>query len=154
MLKKITDFNYKFLSYAVVICLFSMFFLVVFQVFLRFVLQTGFGWTEEVSRYLMIWAVFLGGALAFKKGAHVSMDLITSKLKGNKSRILKIFSLFLVLIFLVILGKESVYLITRMRQLTPALQISYKIIYAVIPISCYFMILQVSSDLFENIKNK
>lgn len=146
MFKKIADFNSKIITIGVILCLSGMFFLVVLQVILRF-MKTGFGWNEEVARYLMIWAAFLGGTLAFRQGSHVGMDIIANRLKGNKARIVNIINLFLVIIFLFILGKESYLLILKLRQLTPALRIPYKYIYSIIPISCILMIIQALSDL-------
>ena len=45
-------------------------------VFSRFVLHLGIPFTEELGRYLMIWAGYLGCVLALKEGSHISITAV------------------------------------------------------------------------------
>jgi TRAP-type C4-dicarboxylate transport system permease small subunit len=47
-----------------------------FQIFLRFVFNTPLTWTEEVDRYLFVWSVYLGSALAVAKKAHIRVTIL------------------------------------------------------------------------------
>jgi TRAP-type C4-dicarboxylate transport system permease small subunit len=47
-----------------------------FQIFTRFVLQQPAEWTEVLTRFSLIWMVFLGIPLAFRLGAMVSVDVL------------------------------------------------------------------------------
>ena len=50
---------------------------VLFQgVVLRYLFNYAFPWTEEVVRYSIVWLVFLGGSIAARRGAHISMDIL------------------------------------------------------------------------------
>ncbi len=49
---------------VMVICLFL-------QVAMRIAVGSSLAWTEELSRYSFLWAVYVGAALAVKKGGHV-----------------------------------------------------------------------------------
>jgi C4-dicarboxylate transporter DctQ subunit len=50
--------------------------LVVFiQVVLRF-FEGGFPWAEELARYLMIWAGFLGASIATRQRRHLKIDIL------------------------------------------------------------------------------
>src|SRR5690625_244243 len=65
-----------------------------FQVLIRFVfpylgIQLNFPWTEELARYLMIWSVFLGGALATRRGQLLAVDAIVFALPSLPGRIVK-----------------------------------------------------------------
>ena len=42
-------------------------------VFSRYVLQATFQWYDEVARLCFIWIVFLGAAVAVKRGMHFRM---------------------------------------------------------------------------------
>ncbi|WP_339226970.1 TRAP transporter small permease [Oceanobacillus sp. FSL K6-2867] len=62
--------------------LFILFFIVVIlQVFFRFVLNMPLTWSEEASRYLNLWSVLLGAALAVKYKDHLRVDLIDGLVK-------------------------------------------------------------------------
>ena len=39
-------------------------------------------WTEEVSRVLMIWLAYLGCAAATRRGIHIGVDAVMSRLSG------------------------------------------------------------------------
>lgn len=47
-----------------------------FQVVARFVLQIPAEWTEVLTRFSLIWMVFLGIPMAFRQGAMVSVDVL------------------------------------------------------------------------------
>ena len=57
--------------------LFILFFsTVIMQVFFRYVLSAPLTWSEEAARYLNVWAVLLGAALAVLRKDHLRVDLI------------------------------------------------------------------------------
>ena len=49
--------------------------IVLFGVLNRFIFKIPLSWTEEVSRYLMIWVSMLGAAVAVRAGTHVGVSL-------------------------------------------------------------------------------
>lgn len=136
MLRRIIDFvNYVVTGIAMVF-LVVMTFLVVLQVFSRVIIGYSFAWTEEVVRFLLIWVTFLGAAVAFKYGAHISIDLLFNKLpvhlrKAAQWGITIICASFFMM--LIVKGGQIVGL--TMVQLSPTLQIPMGYIYMVIPFS-------------------
>jgi len=48
------------------------------QVVMRFVFSTGFAWSEELSRYLLIWLIFISASLAAQYEQHIRVDLVLS----------------------------------------------------------------------------
>lgn len=46
------------------------------QVFTRYVLDDPLRWTQEISRLLLVWAVFLGAAAATERNAHIKVDFL------------------------------------------------------------------------------
>jgi hypothetical protein len=49
-------------------------FLLFVNVVLRYVFGYGISWAEEVTRYTMLWTVFVGAGVIAREGTHVSMD--------------------------------------------------------------------------------
>jgi len=50
------------------------------QVFNRFVLNRSLSWSEEFQIFAHIWIVFLAIPIAYRRGAHLSMDSLRAKL--------------------------------------------------------------------------
>ncbi len=91
------------------LCLASVFALVIAQVTSRFLLNFSLAAASELSIFAMIWAVFLGGAVAFRSGQHIAMDVVRTRLpKGlEKAADILIFCcLVLFLCLLVVKGYE------------------------------------------------
>jgi TRAP-type C4-dicarboxylate transport system permease small subunit len=62
--------------------------LVVFaNVFMRYVLNTGLTWSDEVSVDLFVWFIFLGGILAALDGLHLKVDVLTNRLSPKLQRL-------------------------------------------------------------------
>ena len=53
------------------------------QVLARFVFSEPSTWTEELMRRLLVWCVMLGIAVAFRRGALVSVDLMLRTARGR-----------------------------------------------------------------------
>lgn len=49
-------------------------FLLVFNVVLRYVFHSGISWAEEMTRYTLLWTVFVGAGVVAREGTHVSME--------------------------------------------------------------------------------
>lgn len=43
-------------------------------------------WTEELSRLLFVWVVWLGAAAGSARGAHIRFDLVVNRLPGRTAR--------------------------------------------------------------------
>jgi len=65
----------KYISRVASVALAASVVLVSFQIFLRFVFNTPLTWTEEVDRYLFVWSVYLGSAVAVAKKAHIRVTI-------------------------------------------------------------------------------
>ena len=47
------------------------------QVVCRYVLKSSLPWSEELSRYLLVWTSFIGGAYGVRLGAHIGVEAFT-----------------------------------------------------------------------------
>lgn len=107
--------------------LIAMTFFAIVQVITRYVLEISYPWLEEAIRYLMIFTVFVGSAVAIYQKSHLNVDLFDHILKSSKARYLEAFRLFAVVLFSIIFGVFSSQFLVQLiqsGQVTPALQIS------------------------------
>ena len=72
-----------FIEKVLVLILSAMVLNVLYQIFTRYFTSNPSSFTDELSRFLMIWLGVLGAAYVSGKKKHVSINLLQSKL-GNK----------------------------------------------------------------------
>ncbi len=53
------------------------------NVIARYFFATSFAWSEELSRYIVVWITFLGISSCARHDAHVKVDLLSNILKGK-----------------------------------------------------------------------
>lgn len=83
VLSRLTFWVTKVLELAIVACLAVMGVLVFGNVVLRYVFSTGIAWSEELSRLLFVWLIFLGAILASRQHAHIGFDTLVRKLPAK-----------------------------------------------------------------------
>ena len=59
--------------------------LVAAQVLLRYVFNHSIFWSEELSRFLLVWLTFLGASVVYYRGAHACVDFLYTRF-GPQSR--------------------------------------------------------------------
>ncbi|MEN8765125.1 MAG: TRAP transporter small permease [Wenyingzhuangia sp.] len=126
---------------------------VLWQVFSRFVLASPSSFTDELSRYLMIWVGILGAAYVSGRNMHVAIDVVPLKTGPATQKKLRIFVFLLVIIFalaaMVVGGSRLVYISFTLGQTSPALQIPLAFVYAVIPVSGILIVYYKITDLLS-----
>ena len=127
--------------------------LVLVTVFFRYVLSIGIGWSDEVARYLNIWAALLGASIAFKYGDHVGVEFFRNFLPGKASRIFKFLINILILVFLFVAEYYCYTYFMRSRSVTPSLQIPYRWIQLSLLIGLSIMSFHLLSFLFTDLHN-
>lgn len=73
----------------------------------RYILGSSLPWSEELLRFLFVWIVFIGAALAYKKDELVELTLVTDLAKGKLALFLELFRHFLSCFFIVIVSYQS-----------------------------------------------
>jgi len=116
---------------------------VTWQVISRWILKNPSSVTEELARFIMIWIGFIGSAYAYKKYAHLGLDVLTSKLEGSRRRaaewVAELLCIFFAGAIMVYGGFNVVALTLELNQISPALQVKMGYVYAIIPISGAFI---------------
>lgn len=87
--------------------------LIVFaQVIMRKVFNDSLAWSEELTRYIFIWQIWLGVSIAQRDKQHIKVELLKSLVKNEKViSVVDIFAMLVLIafnVFLVINGSELV----------------------------------------------
>jgi TRAP-type C4-dicarboxylate transport system permease small subunit len=129
--------------------------LVVFSnVVARYFLNFSLAWAEETARFLFIWLSFLGAVLANAYSEHMNFDLLVNRSPKKLGQLLQIIAYLIILsvLFLVIQGGITI-VIGNWEWLTPALEISYGLVYSIVPVCCVLLALQFLVRLFRIIQS-
>lgn len=129
---------------------------VVWQVFSRYVLNSPSTFTDELSRFLLIWVSLLGAAYYSGKNVHIAFTIFPSWLGPSNRKRLNILIHTIVIIFVlcvfVIGGGMLVFYTFTYLQLTPSLQLPMAVVYSIGPISGLLIIYYKLSDILELFK--
>jgi len=107
---------------------------------------------DELSRYLMIWVVLLGGALLVRDNGHIRVDFIVTIVPSWARRSLLVLADVLSLVFLVALTATSFLTTLEMRtQQTITLDVPVALFYAALPVGGALMTILVTLDLVRRI---
>jgi len=79
-MKKIDKYLDYFETGSFIVLLSIMTFVVFIQVICRYILKASLPWSEEVSRYCMIYTTFIGVGAGLKAGTHTGVDALVTVL--------------------------------------------------------------------------
>ncbi len=114
------------------------------QIASRAVLGSSFPWTEEAARFLMIWVIYLGAGIAFKYGAHISIESFVPKFPLGLQKLAYVLIGLIAVSFFVILFFTGLEISSKtMVQRSPALGLPMGYVYYVMPISAVLQLLNI-----------
>ena len=110
------------------------------EVFARYVLQSGQFWAEEFCLVAMMWAALLGAAACLWTDSHVRVTIILSLFPAKLRMWILTLTDAIVLWFVFMIFKEGLFLIERtMGGQMSALRIPIGVTYYVLPLSAVLM---------------
>jgi len=114
-----------------------------YQVGTRFILEQPSDWSEVLTRFLIIWSVFLGLSATIRGGALLSVDLLYRTVAGTPYlRLLRALIGLSTLGFLIVMLWQGITIVQRVRfQNLAGLEISISWAYAAIPVGAAFALL-------------
>ncbi|WP_282026438.1 TRAP transporter small permease [Limimaricola cinnabarinus] len=108
--------------------------LITWQVIARFVIGSPLTFSEEVSRFAMIWMTMLGAAYAYRYGTLISVDVFTDIAGPRMTRVLRIGIALLSLAFAYVLLTQGFSITMRVAgQTAPSTRVSMAWLYAAVP---------------------
>jgi len=107
-------------------------------------------WSEEVTRYLLVYLTFFGASSVYKKSGHISVLVVQHLLPPKLQKFVSIFVIILCGIFFSIATFYGLkYMGLQGSQLSAALRIPMKYLYMSIPIGFSIMILHSVDNLIN-----
>ena len=115
------------------------------QIFFRYVLHIGLSWSEEISRFVFVWFVYISASLAAQRGSHIRVTLF-ARLLPVPDRFVFLLADLVWVIFNAFVVAAGVMLVTRTLKYpvySTLLFIPLAYIYLVIPLAHALMILRI-----------
>lgn len=134
-MRRVVDILSEINKYIISALLAAMTIVVVVSITMRYVFNRAPSWSEEVTKYIFIYLIFLAAAQGVRYQVHVRIDTLERRLNGIPKKALRATINGLLLLFLVVLTVYGFKLVgATMRQASPALGIPMGVAYLAIPI--------------------
>ena len=109
-------------------------------------------WSEEMSRYLLVWGTFFGATLAYKRGNHIAVTFVIDFFPTKLRVWFNILTYLLSLAFCYIVVQQGLSMIQmQVFQVSPALQLPMKYVYWSIPVSFGIMIIHTFAGIADEL---
>jgi TRAP-type C4-dicarboxylate transport system permease small subunit len=123
------------LDWCVVLCGALLSLLVFGNVLSRFVFNADVAWSGELASLILVWATFLGGAAAVRRGAHMRVGELVEALSGRVRAAAECLVLLAVMATLGIVAWYGVLLVERTwHQQTTVLYLPVGLLYLAMPV--------------------
>jgi len=116
---------------------------IVWQVVSRYVFNSPSEFTDELSRYLLIWVGILGASYVTGTRGHIAIDFFMEKYFSSRKKQNEYFIQASILVFaiavLIVGGIRLVYITLTLGQISAALQIPLGYVYMVLPLGGFII---------------
>jgi TRAP-type C4-dicarboxylate transport system permease small subunit len=137
---KIFDVVGKLTDYLLIALMVMLLSVVTLGMVTRYVFPGLFVWTDELTRFTLVWVTFIGAAAALRRRMHLGVDIVVNLFKPRLRAFLRLLSQLMFIFFILFMLVSSVGLIRlTYNQLSPALRISIALAYSVMPIGVLCM---------------
>lgn len=125
------------------------------QVLIRFVFKYPLPWTEEIARIAFVYCVFIGATIAVRQNSHLHVDALLVVLPKKVASALVFLGMLLVGVFLVFVTWQGIVLVRATGvQMTPVMQVPFKHLYLILPISGALMLLFLVANMLALLRGK
>lgn len=126
----------------------GMFLCVLAQVVFRYFLGDPLVWSDELGRYLFVWASFLGWIIAARRRSHLSIDMAAARLGPRGKAAFRAFGALAAVAFAAILAWYGWQIARRNLDVeTTTLFFSMGAVYAIVPLAAIAVGLYALADL-------
>ena len=127
----------------------------VLQIVARFILMVSIPWTDELARYLMIWASFVGLGVAYRKRELICVAFFREKLPPHLLKVALLVSDLLCSVFAIVIMIYGFKLsLLNAGQVSPSMRVSLGIVYAIIPFGCLLFLLFAFESVFSYFRER
>jgi TRAP-type C4-dicarboxylate transport system permease small subunit len=130
------------------ILLVGMVLLISANVFMRYVLNSGIFWAEEISLVMAVWFSFIAMALGVRKNLHISIHLFRNP-PGWLDKVFNVLTAVAELLLGYVLLRYGVILVQfTSRSIMPATELPSSVLYLILPFSAVLILYEAVTDLF------
>ena len=127
---------------AVVVLMLGVMSIVVFAQVVFRIVHLSIPWSEELSKYLLIWSTFLGSALCIRRKSLVGLEFFLNSMTKRNQKILQTVLNLIVCAMLLFLIRVGFWAVRQVWfQITPVLKQSMGLMYAAIPVGSVFTLI-------------
>ncbi len=113
------------------------------------------GWSEEVSRHLLVAITFLGGTVAYKRASFIGLQGLGHFFGPAVQRTIVVaLQLLTLALFVLIAWFGAVYTLKAAEHTSAALQIPMSIPFAVIPLAAVIFVIHVLADMTRSLGHR
>lgn len=125
------------------------------QVLIRFVFKLPIPWTEEVSRVAFVYIIFIGATIAVREKTHINVDFLLVMLPEGVARWVRGIGVALVGGFLAfMIWQGTIFVQATGVQTTPVMQLPFRHLYLIIPLSGALMLLYLILGIVDDWKGE
>ena len=125
------------------------------QVYFRYFTSSSLDWSEELARHLFVWVVFLTGAVAIRRRAHIVVDVFVTRMPHRVQRGLAVGTVALTLVFLGFLAAYGASLVQiAWAQRTPGLGISRGYLFLSVPSGSALMFVNLVEAFWDMLRSR
>ena len=146
---KVSDFIDRICCTVIIILIALMVLVTSMQIICR-VFFSALSWSEELTRYLLVYSTFLGAGSVYKKNGHISVLIVQQMLPPKFQKYVAMFvNVLCGILFGIAAFYGFKYMSLQGNQLSAALRVPMKYIYMSIPIGFSIMILHVIDNIIN-----
>lgn len=128
--------------------------IVMLEIISRALANTSFAWSEELSRYVLIWITYFGAAAVTRDNGHIRVEILIDRLNPAMRRIVEIIVALLCLVFSTVICVVSLRYVSDSRTLGIMSADSYLpvpiwVFQSIIPIGFAFISLRLILNLID-----
>jgi TRAP-type C4-dicarboxylate transport system permease small subunit len=130
---------------------------VAYQISVRFVLDhlglnLSAPWTEEIARYALIWAIFLGAAVVSRSAGLIAVEMLPQTLPSPYGKLVKMLSIGITIGFFCILAWVGMeFAADGSIETSPVMRLPMSTIYAAMPVGSVLTVINLLVLLLEGV---
>ncbi len=129
--------------------------LVIINIILRYIFNSGLVWSEEVATGCFVWSVFIGAVAVFKHRGHVGVDLVVKRLpKAIRRGVTLLTDVILVVLNGYMAYLSVLYIQTSYTKMTPVMGVSSAYISSSVLIAFVLMTVYSVKFVIEDLSGK
>ena len=110
------------------------------NVFMRYVLNSGITWAEEISLVMAVWFIFIAMPLGVRKNLHISIHLFRNPVAWLDKLLNRLKALSVILIGYIFLRYGLILVQFTSRSIMPATELPSSTLYFILPFSAILML--------------